>query len=76
MCWDAVSRLQMSNEIIWLTNYHRLAYCELYVSLGTLFRRFPAMKSNVLTPADLVYDDYFSGYHPQGSTKFHVTGSV
>ena len=32
------------------------------------------MKSNVLTPADLVYDDYFSGYHPTTATKFHVTG--
>jgi hypothetical protein len=32
------------------------------------------MKSNVLTPEDLVYDDYFSGFHPSKATKFHVTG--
>jgi cytochrome P450 len=50
-----------------------LAYCELYVSLGTLFRRFGNMKPNVLTPEDLVYDDHFSGYHPREATKFHVT---
>lgn len=31
------------------------------------------MKSNVLKREDLVYDDYFSGYHPAGATKFHVT---
>ncbi|KAG0652243.1 Cytochrome P450 monooxygenase [Hyphodiscus hymeniophilus] len=50
-----------------------LAYCELYVTLGTLFRRFGDMKSNVLTREDLVYDDHFSGYHPVGATKFHVS---
>lgn len=31
------------------------------------------MKSNVLKPKDLVYDDHFSGYHPFKATKFHVT---
>jgi hypothetical protein len=51
----------------------RLAYCELYVTLGTLFRRFEIMKGNHLTPDDLVYDDYFSSYHPISATKFHVS---
>jgi cytochrome P450 len=51
----------------------RLAYCELYVTLGTLFRRFGHLKGNHLTPDDLVYDDYFSSYHPISSTKFHVS---
>jgi hypothetical protein len=31
------------------------------------------MKPNVLKPEDLVYEDHFSGYHPVGATKFHVT---
>ena len=57
-------------------NYHRLAYCELYVSLGTLFRRFGNVKSNILTPKDLVYEDYFSDYYLTKTTKFHVTGKV
>jgi len=73
---DAVSALRTPDTGESTADYHRLAYCELYVSLGTLFRRFPTMKSNVLTPADLVYDDYFSGYHPTSATKFHVTGSI
>jgi hypothetical protein len=51
----------------------RLAYCEIYVTLGMLFRRFEHMKSNDLTAEDLVYDDYFSSYHPIPATKFHVT---
>jgi cytochrome P450 len=52
---------------------NRLAYCEIYVTLGTLFRRFENMKSNHLTAEDLVLDDYFSSYHPISATKFHVT---
>ena len=55
--------------IIWI----RLAYCEIYVTLGTLFRRFENLKSNDLTEEDLVYNDYFSSYHSITATKFHVT---
>ncbi|KAL2074104.1 hypothetical protein VTL71DRAFT_7882 [Oculimacula yallundae] len=50
-----------------------LAYCELYVSLGTLFRRYDKLLSNTLSKEDWEYDDYFSGYPRPGSTKFHVT---
>lgn len=43
-----------------------LAYCELYVTIGTLFRRFPRelrVASNTLdTISD--YEDFFSSYHP------------
>jgi hypothetical protein len=53
----------------------RLAYCELYVTLGTLFRRFEHMKGNHLTPQDLAYDDYFSSYHSISATKFHVSAA-
>lgn len=54
-------------------NYSSLAYCELYVTLGTLFRRFEHLKGNQLSPEDLVYDDYFSSYHPLKAEKFNVS---
>jgi hypothetical protein len=53
-------------------NHSSLAYCEIYVTLGTLFRRFECLKANKLSPEDLVYDDYFSSYHPLKAEKFHV----
>jgi hypothetical protein len=54
----------------------RLAYCELYVTLGTLFRRFDQLEGNHLTADDLIYDDYFSSYHPLTATVFQVSGGV
>lgn len=54
-------------------NHSSLAYCELYVTLGTLFRRFEHLKVNKLSPEDLVYDDYFSSYHPLKAEKFYVS---
>jgi hypothetical protein len=53
-----------------------LAHCELYVTLGTLFRRFDKLKVYNTGPEDLVYDDYFSTYHPVDARKFHVVGEV
>jgi len=50
----------------------RLAYCELYVTIGTLFHRFDHLKGNQLTAEDLVYEDYFASHHPINATKFHV----
>ncbi|CBX95728.1 hypothetical protein IAQ61_004561 [Plenodomus lingam] len=50
-----------------------LAYCELYVVIGTLFRTFTDLKGNHLTEEDLAYDDYFSSYNPLEATKFHVS---
>jgi len=72
LCGHAVRSIFLAaedfiNEII------RLAYCELYVTLGTIFRRFDKMKGNHLTAEDLVYEDYFSSYHPLEATKFHVS---
>ena len=55
--------------------YDSLAYCELYVTLGTLFRRFENLKANDLTDEDREYNDYFSGQHPLNATKFHITGA-
>jgi hypothetical protein len=53
-----------------------LAYCELYVALGTLFRRFDRLKVYRTRPQDLVYDDFFSPYHPVDARKFYVVGEV
>ena len=44
-----------------------LAYCEMYLTLGTLFRRFHNLKVYKTTPADLEYDDFFSSYHVPGN---------
>lgn len=53
-------------------NGYRLAYCELYVTLGTIFRRVQSLKVHGVKPEDFVIDDYFSGYHPDGAPKLHV----
>ncbi|KIM93253.1 hypothetical protein OIDMADRAFT_173290 [Oidiodendron maius Zn] len=49
-----------------------LAYCELYVTLGTIFRRTENLEVYQTGPEDLVYDDYFSSYHPSNARRFHV----
>lgn len=49
-----------------------LAYCELYVTIGTLFRKFPDLKGNDLSAEDTVYNDYFSAQNPVDAKKFHV----
>lgn len=49
-----------------------LAYCELYVTIGTIVRRFAKLQGNELTAEDLIYEDYFSSYNPIAAKKFHV----
>jgi cytochrome P450 len=49
-----------------------LALCELYVSLGTLFRRFDNLKAYDVGPQDMTYVDYFTAFHPKGSRPFRV----
>jgi cytochrome P450 len=49
-----------------------LAYCELYVTLGTFFRRFENLSVYETGPEDLVYEDFFSAYHPNNARRFHV----
>lgn len=48
-----------------------LAMCELYVGLGTIFRRF----DNLTAPdvGELTYIDYFAAYHPEERQKLRVT---
>jgi len=49
-----------------------LAMCELYVTLGTLFRRFEDLKPFDVGPEDMTYGDYFSAFHPKGARAFRV----
>ncbi|RDW56886.1 hypothetical protein BP5796_12953 [Coleophoma crateriformis] len=49
-----------------------LAYCELYITLGTLFRHYDNLVPNHLTLEDLTYDDYFSAQIPLNAAKLHV----
>jgi hypothetical protein len=58
------------------TQSSSLAYCELYVTLGILFRQFDKLEVYNTGSEDLVYDDYFSLYHPVDARKFHVVGEV
>lgn len=48
-----------------------LAYTELYVTLGTLFRRFPrGLKVHKTTPETMRdYEDFFSSYHPNSKRE-------
>ena len=52
-----------------------LAYCELYCTLGTFFRRFENLEVFDVGPEDLVYEDFFSSYHPLSARKLHVVGA-
>jgi hypothetical protein len=63
---------QHSNLRMIEVDMFRLAYAELYITIGTLFRRFENLRGNELKPEDLVLDDYFASHHPIDSTKFHV----
>jgi hypothetical protein len=59
-----------------MANQHRLAYCELHVTLGTIFRQFGNLKANGVKPEDFVMDDFFSSYHPDEAPKFHVISAL
>jgi hypothetical protein len=78
MCWDQVrfpipdSSSSLDSWRILLILDSSLAYCELYCTLGTIFRRFENLQSNRLTEEDLSYNDYFTTHHPIGAAKFHV----
>ncbi|CAG8026252.1 unnamed protein product [Penicillium salamii] len=50
-----------------------LAYCELYVTAAALFRAFGDLEIVDTQVGDLVFDDYFSGYHPENATPLRVT---
>jgi len=48
-----------------------LAMCEIYVTLGTLFRRFEHLTAPDVGP--LTYVDYFIIHHPDDSQKLRVS---
>lgn len=49
-----------------------LAMCELYVSIGQIFRDFGDLKPIDVGPEDMVYEDYFGPFHPKDARKFRV----
>lgn len=55
---------------------YSLAYCELYVTLGTIFRRAENLRVYQTGLEDLVYDDFFSSYNPNNARRFHVVGAA
>lgn len=52
-----------------------LAYCEIYIVLAVLFRNLDALEVYQTRPEDLVFDDYFSGYHPDNANPLRVCRS-
>ncbi|RYN45562.1 hypothetical protein AA0114_g8885 [Alternaria tenuissima] len=49
-----------------------LALCEMYVTLGSIFRRFKHLKGNELSEYDLLYDDFFASHRPMDAVKLHI----
>jgi len=49
-----------------------LAYCELYVVIGRIFRKFENLKGSEMSGDDLVWDDYFIAYRPLNARLFHL----
>ncbi|PWY94921.1 cytochrome P450 [Aspergillus sclerotioniger CBS 115572] len=47
-----------------------LAYCELYVTIGRVFRQYDDLKTARKSREELRYNDYFSSYHTKGHTQF------
>lgn len=39
-----------------------LAWCELYIMAGNVFRLFDDLKNTGTQPKDMVYEDYFAPY--------------
>lgn len=50
-----------------------LAWCELYVTLGTLFRRFGDLTCFDVGDEDMIYQEYFSAFHPPEKRRLRVT---
>jgi len=55
----------------------QLAYCELYVILATVFRRFEQLKAYESGLGDYAeFDDYFSSYHNKTGRTLRVVGGT
>lgn len=53
-----------------------LAMSELYIFLGTFFRRFDNLEAFDVGPEDMTYVDYFTAFHPKGSRSFKVVAKA
>jgi len=49
-----------------------LSMCELYVAVGRLFRSFDDLEAIDVGPEDMVYEDYFGGFHPKNARPFRI----
>jgi hypothetical protein len=49
-----------------------LAYLELYVGIGTIFRKFENLRIFETTEKDLVFDDIFGVFFPKDQKKLKV----
>ncbi|PGH29639.1 hypothetical protein GX50_07597 [[Emmonsia] crescens] len=52
-----------------------LAYCEMYIALGRLFRHFDDLTIEKKSLEDLAYDDFFIPYHRPDKEMFCFAGS-
>lgn len=62
----------MRDEEREILTWKSLAYCELYVTLGNLFRRFDNMKGTELSEEDRAVNDYISSGVPRTAKRFHI----
>lgn len=62
-------------KILYPLTLNRLAYCELYVTLGQIFRQFDSLKTPGKSREEMLYDDYFSSYHPEKYNQFLFTSN-
>lgn len=53
-----------------------LAYYELYITLGTFFRRFKQLQVDGMTRADLEFEDWFGPYPLKDSRLLHLIGKA
>ncbi len=53
-----------------------LAYLELYIGIGSIFRNFDQLRVDNFGPKDLEFDDYFGPFFRPTQNKFHVALDV
>lgn len=52
-----------------------LAWAMIYITLGTLFRRFENLQAPNIGPEDMVHQDYFGSQPPINARRLSVIGS-
>jgi hypothetical protein len=57
--------------------HYSLAYCEIYITLGTIFRRFEHLSVFGTTPTEVLeFDDWFGPYTAKGARPLQVAAKV